>query len=159
MKPPIIAAQNSPSTPTPQAPPSPNAARLIGKKAALARICTSVLVGDTENIMTVIVRRAHRRQYVHVHEVATKKSLLSRWAGARLKSERNGKQTTEGASNVAHRKQDGQHCPHVAAHRGGIRDGAAIRLPRDLIPMCINVGNKLPTPPCFLVEESCRVSF
>ncbi|MBR4877113.1 MAG: hypothetical protein IKU14_05305 [Rhodocyclaceae bacterium] len=36
--------------------------------------------------MTVIVRRAHRRQYVHVHEVATKKSLLSRWAGARLKS-------------------------------------------------------------------------
>ena len=53
-----------------------NTAILFGYNDGNARVIN--VVGDTENIMTVIVRRAHRRQYVHVHEVATKKSLLSR---------------------------------------------------------------------------------
>lgn len=158
MKPPIIAAQNSPSTPTPQAPPSPNAARWIGKSSVGKNL--HVCAGRRHGKHHDRDRAARSPQAIRTRPRSSdEKSLLSRWAGARLKSERNGKQTTEGASNVAHRKQDGQLCPHVAAHRGGIRDDAAIRLPRDLIPMCINVGNKLPTPPCFLVEESCRVSF
>lgn len=158
MKPPIIAAQNSPSTPTPQAPPSPNAARWIGKSSVGKNL--HVCAGRRHGKHHDRDRAARSPQAIRTRPRSSDEKKPSVPLSRRpLEKRRNGKQTTEGASNVAHSKQDGQLCPHVAAHRGGIRDGAAIRLPRDLIPMCINVGNKLPTPPCFLVEESCRVSF
>ncbi|MBO4329635.1 MAG: hypothetical protein J5820_03255 [Rhodocyclaceae bacterium] len=64
-------------------------------------ICAPVLIDGVENIMGVIVRCTKEKQYAYVHEVATKRSLLSRWAGERLKGERIRKRTTEGSDNIA----------------------------------------------------------
>ena len=72
-------------------------------------ICAPVLIDGVENIMGVIVRCTENKQYVYIHEVATKKSLLSRGADSRLESERIVTQTTEGIGNVAHGIKRGKH--------------------------------------------------
>ena len=72
-------------------------------------ICAPVLIDGVENIMGVIVRCTENKQYVYIHEVATKKSLLSRGADSRLESERIVTQTTEGIGNVAHDIKRGKH--------------------------------------------------